>query len=72
MMWLGGIGLLEPAVRQRLNLRWTPIDEAEFRVLGVISRGLGPLLPESLKVTGPGHLRWRSAEIDAGPLGRAA
>ena len=71
-MWLAGIGLLEPRVRQRLGLRWSPIDEAQLRVLGVVSRGLGPVLPASLKVMGPEHLRWRSAEIAAGPLGRAA
>jgi uncharacterized protein (DUF2236 family) len=71
-LWLGGIGLLEPAVRRRLGLGWTAIDEAQFRVLAVVFRGLGPVLPASWKVTGPGHLRWRSVEIETGPLGRAA
>jgi uncharacterized protein (DUF2236 family) len=69
---LAGIGLVEPAVRRRLGLGWSPLDEAQFRALGIVSRGLGPIMPESLKVTGPGHLRWRSAEIESGPLGRAA
>ncbi len=69
---LGGIGLLEPAVRRRLGLGWSPLDEAQFRALGIVSRGLGGAMPASLKVTGPGHLRWRSPEIEAGPLGRAA
>ena len=71
-VWLGGVGLLEPAVRQRLGLRWTPIDAAQLRVLGVVSRGLGPVMPAAWKVTGPEHLRWHSAEIEAGPLGRPA
>jgi uncharacterized protein (DUF2236 family) len=70
--WLAGIGLLEPRVRRRLGVRWTAIDEAQLRVLGVVSRGLGPVMPAGLKITGPEHLRWRSAEIAAGPLGRAA
>jgi uncharacterized protein (DUF2236 family) len=69
---LGGVGLLEPAVRSRLGLGWSPLDEAQFRVLSVALRGLGPVLPASLKVSGPGHLRWRGAEIESGPLGHAA
>ncbi len=71
-VWLGGVGLLEPAVRRRLGLRWTAIDEAQLRALGVVSRGLGHVMPAGWKITGPEHLRWRSAEIEAGPLGPAA
>ena len=71
-VWLGGVGLLEPDVRRRLGLRWTPIDAVQLRVLGVVSRGLGSMMPAAWKVTGPEHLRWRSAQIGAGPLGRAA
>jgi uncharacterized protein (DUF2236 family) len=69
---LGGIGLLEPPVRRRLEIGWSSLDEAQFRLLGAFTRRLGPLMPTSLKVTGPGHLRWRSTEIADGPLGRAA
>jgi uncharacterized protein (DUF2236 family) len=69
---LGGTGLLEPAVRRRLGIGWSPLDEAQFRALGIVSRGLGPIMPASLKITGPDHLRWRSAQIESGPLGRAA
>jgi uncharacterized protein (DUF2236 family) len=71
-MWLGGIGLIEPPVRRRLNLGWSPVDEAQFRALGLILRGVGPVMPEHLRVTGPGHLRWRHDVIAAGPLGSAA
>ena len=71
-MWLAGIGLLEPRVRRRLGLRWTPIDEAQLRALGVVLHGLGPVMPAGLKVMGPAHLRWRTAEIESGPLGHAA
>jgi uncharacterized protein (DUF2236 family) len=72
VVWLGSVGLLEPAVRRRLDIGWNPLDEAQFRALGAITKGLGPLMPASLKMTGPGHLRWRSAEIESGPLGHAA
>jgi uncharacterized protein (DUF2236 family) len=66
---LGGIGLLEPAVRRRLGLAWSPLDEAQFRALGIVSRGLGPVMPARLKVTGPEHLRVRTRAIAEGPLG---
>lgn len=71
-MWLGGIGLIEPAVRRRLSIDWTAVDETQFRALGIMLRGLTPLMPEQLKVTGPGHLQWRRDVIAAGPLGSAA
>jgi uncharacterized protein (DUF2236 family) len=69
---LGGIGLLDPIVRRRLQINWSALDEAQFRILSAVTRHLSPLMPNTLKVTGPGHLRWRSAEIADGPLGRAA
>jgi uncharacterized protein (DUF2236 family) len=72
IVWLGGVGLLDPAVRERLEIGWSPLDAAQFRLLGVVARSLGPVMPASMKVTGPEHLRWRSAEIEIGPLGRAA
>ncbi len=72
IVWLGGVGLLDPIVRRRLEIGWNPLDEAQFRMLGASARLVGPVLPASLKVTGPGHLRWREAEIASGPLGRAA
>jgi uncharacterized protein (DUF2236 family) len=72
IVWLGGIGLLDPLVRRRLQIGWTSLDEAQFSVLSAFTKRLGPLMPAGLKVTGPGHLRWRSAEIAGGPLGRAA
>jgi uncharacterized protein (DUF2236 family) len=72
MVRLGGVGLLEPAVRRRLGLGWSALDEAQFRALGIVSRGLGPVMPASLKITGPDHLRWRSDAIESGPLGHSA
>jgi uncharacterized protein (DUF2236 family) len=72
MLWLGSIGLLDPIVRRRLEIGWNTLDEAQFKALGAITKALGPVMPASLKITGPGHLRWRRAEIESGPLGHAA
>lgn len=69
-LWLGGVGLVAPRLRRRLGIRFTTLDEAAFRTLGVLSRATEPVLPQALKVMGPAHLRWRQAEIAKGPLGR--
>jgi uncharacterized protein (DUF2236 family) len=66
---LGGIGLMDPWLRRRLEIRWSRIDEAQFRALGLTARRIAPLMPTSLKVMGPAHLDWRRAEIASGPLG---
>ena len=68
-VWLGGVGLMDPWLRRRLAIGWSAIDEAEFRVLGAVSRSLTPVLPASFKVTGPEHLRARRDAIAHGPLG---
>jgi uncharacterized protein (DUF2236 family) len=67
--WVGGIGLMDAALRRRLAIRWSPLDEAQFRALGATCRVLTPILSESLRVTGPAQLRWRRREIAEGPLG---
>lgn len=68
-VWLGGIGIMDPWLRRRLGIGFSPLDEAQFRALGVLSRATNPIMPAGLKAIGPGHLRWRSAEIANGPLG---
>lgn len=68
-LWLGGIGLMAPELRTRLGIRWRRGDEAVFKAMGKLSRGTEPVLPQSLKVTGPAQLRWRRREIARGPLG---
>jgi uncharacterized protein (DUF2236 family) len=70
-IWVGSIGLMTPALRGRLGIRWTPLDEVAFRGLGLMTRSCEPMLPERYKVTGPAHLRWRRDEIAGGPLGEA-
>lgn len=66
---LGGIGLMGPRLRRRLGIEWSGADEAQFRALAAVSRGLSPVLPTSLRITGPAQLRWRRQAIAEGPLG---
>lgn len=69
---LGAIGMLDPELRARLGVRWTRTDQARFRALGAVSRGLTPVLPKALTITGPAQLRWRQKAIARGPLGGPA
>jgi uncharacterized protein (DUF2236 family) len=66
---LGGVGLMHPALRARLGIRWTAFDEARFQAIGAATRSLGPVMPERLKVTGPAQLKARRHAIARGPLG---
>jgi uncharacterized protein (DUF2236 family) len=68
-VWLGGAGLLGPRLRDRLGIGWSRVDELQYRALGAFTRRLDPIMPPSLKVCGPAQLQYRSAAIDAGPLG---
>jgi uncharacterized protein (DUF2236 family) len=72
LLWVGGIGLLSPDLRTRLEIPWSQGDEAQFQALGRISRGLEPMLPERLRVMGPAQLRMRRRAIARGPLGPRA
>jgi uncharacterized protein (DUF2236 family) len=66
------IGLLPPVLRERFEVEWSGVNEAEFRGLAAASRAVGPLLPRRLRHMGPDYLRWRADEIARGPLGPAA
>ena len=72
VLWLGGVGLTAPELRRLLGIGWGLADEAQFRAMGAVSRGLTPVMPERLRVTGPAQLRWRREAISHGPLGAAA
>jgi len=50
-VWLSGIGLFAPEVREQLGLPWSARAELEFRALGALCRRAGPFMPESLRVT---------------------
>lgn len=69
VLFLGGGGLMPADLRNRLGINWTQLDEAQFRALGRLSRGLTPILPRRLQITGPAQLRWRREAIARGPLG---
>ncbi len=71
-LYVCGVGLLPGRLRERLGIRWTLRDEAEFRVTGMASRNMTPVLPTALRITGPAQLRWRRRAIADGPLGPSA
>src|SRR5437763_8240948 len=71
-LWLGGVGLIDKPLRERLAIPWSRQDETQLRALGAISRGLTPIMPERLQVMGPAQLRVRWRKIAQGPLGKAA
>jgi uncharacterized protein (DUF2236 family) len=68
-LWLGGIGLLEPGLRARLQIQWSDGDERAFQALGRFTRGLTTVMPASLRIMGPGQLRVGRRAIGRGPLG---
>jgi uncharacterized protein (DUF2236 family) len=71
-LWLGGLGLMQPELRERLGVSWSRRDEREFQLMGTASRALTPLMPERLLVMGPAQLRMRRRAIARGPLGERA
>jgi uncharacterized protein (DUF2236 family) len=72
VLFVGGIGMMDPSLRERLGIPWLRKDELAFRALGRASRGIDPVLPDRLRVMGPAQLRWRREAIARGPLGSAA
>jgi uncharacterized protein (DUF2236 family) len=62
------VGLLAPSLRARFGLRWTLANDLELRALGAALRATTPLMPASLRNTGPGYLRWRAQEIARGDV----
>jgi uncharacterized protein (DUF2236 family) len=71
-LWLGGIGLMSPALREHLGIGWSKREERAYRALGRVTRAMTPALPDRLQVMGPGQLRMRRRAIARGPLGRDA
>jgi uncharacterized protein (DUF2236 family) len=65
-------GLLAPTLRRRLGVGWTRANELEFRMLGSALRAATPLMPASLRNTGPGYLRWREEAIARGDVASPA
>lgn len=71
-IWLGGVGLIEPELRRRLEISWNIADELAFRTLGQLTRATTPVMPDRLKVAGPAQLEARRTAIAHGPFGPAA
>jgi uncharacterized protein (DUF2236 family) len=68
-LWLGGVGLLAPALRRRLEIPWSDADQRALDRLGRLSRALTPVMPARLRIMGPNALRVRQRAIARGPLG---
>ncbi len=66
------VGLLPPALRRRFGVRWTRTNDLELRGLGAALRAATPLMPSSLRNTGPHYLRWRRDAIARGDVASAA
>jgi uncharacterized protein (DUF2236 family) len=64
-MRVAGGGLLPPMLRRRFGLSWTRADELELRAIGSTLRAATPLMPASLRNTGPGYLRWRQRQLES-------
>jgi uncharacterized protein (DUF2236 family) len=70
---LGTVGLLPRRLRERWGLPWSRGQELQLRAIGAASRGMTPVLPQSLRVMGPAYLRQRQRQKDrrrAEPRGR--
>jgi uncharacterized protein (DUF2236 family) len=69
---LATVGLLPPLLRERLGVRWTRTQQLELRALGRATRAATPLMPRSLRNTGPSYMRWRSEAIARGDVASGA
>jgi uncharacterized protein (DUF2236 family) len=70
LLYLGGVGLMPPIIRERCEIRWTRRDARQFRALGALTRHMTPVMTKRMLVSGPTQLRWRRKAIARGPLGR--
>ena len=65
---LATIGLLPSLLRRRFGARWTRRQELELRALGAAARATTPVLPRSLRNTGPPYLRRRRKALARGDV----
>jgi uncharacterized protein (DUF2236 family) len=65
---LATIGMMPAELRRRLGLEWSRRAELELRGLARLSRSATPIVPRSLRVMGPGYLRWRREAIARGDV----
>jgi uncharacterized protein (DUF2236 family) len=69
---LATVGLLPPLLRERFGARWSRARQLELRALGRAARAATPLMPRSLRNTGPTYLRWRREAIARGEVASAS
>lgn len=65
---LGTVGLMPPALRDKLGLPWSRSRQLELRAVGAASRRSAPALPAQVKTFGPSYLRWRRDAITRGDV----
>ncbi|MFA9272977.1 MAG: oxygenase MpaB family protein [Baekduiaceae bacterium] len=63
---LNTVGMMSPLLRKRLGFSWSRAEEAEFQLNGMLARAATPVMPASLKCTGPGYAARRGEAIAAG------
>lgn len=68
LLSLATLGLLPPPLRERFGARWSRVQELELSALGALARSATPLMPPSLRSTGPGYLRWRRQALERGDV----
>jgi uncharacterized protein (DUF2236 family) len=57
---LATAGLLPAPLRARLGVPWSRARAAELTLVSAVLRAATPAVPEPLRITGPGYLRWRA------------
>jgi len=62
------VGMLEPELRAKLGIAWSPRDERAFRALAAASRASTPLIRGPLAEVGPRYVRWRAKQLERGDV----
>jgi uncharacterized protein (DUF2236 family) len=68
LLGLAAIGLLPAQLRGRFGLSWSRSDALQLRALEAGLRATTPLMPRSLRNSGPLYLRWRREAIARGEV----
>jgi uncharacterized protein (DUF2236 family) len=65
--FLATVGMLAPALRERLGVKWTGKEQRRFRRMAAISKRVRPLMPPPARRFGDHYLRWRGEAIAGAP-----
>ncbi|HEX3510219.1 MAG TPA: oxygenase MpaB family protein [Solirubrobacteraceae bacterium] len=63
LIGLATAGLLPPQLRVRLGVPWGRRRAAELGLASAALRAATPLMPQALRITGPGYLQWRAGGV---------